>query len=202
MTNIKPVLIIIAGPNGSGKTTITTQILKHEWLSDCIYINPDNIAKEKFGDWNAAESVINAANYAAKLRNDCLRNGTSLIFETVFSSIEKLDFLQKAKDEGYFTRLFFISTSHPSINAARITNRVLEGGHDVPITKIISRYSKSIINCAAAAKYTDRLYVYDNSVDFAPAKLLFRAANGELTKRYDVIPDWAQMIFEATKHNS
>ena len=37
----KPVLIVIAGPNGSGKTTITTQILHHEWMENAIYINPD-----------------------------------------------------------------------------------------------------------------------------------------------------------------
>jgi GTPase SAR1 family protein len=28
----KPTLIVIAGPNGSGKTSVTTQILKHEWV--------------------------------------------------------------------------------------------------------------------------------------------------------------------------
>ena len=38
----KPVLIVIAGPNGSGKTTITTQILHHEWMENAIYINPDH----------------------------------------------------------------------------------------------------------------------------------------------------------------
>lgn len=41
----KPVLIVIAGPNGSGRTTITSRVLHHEWLEDSIYINPDNIAK-------------------------------------------------------------------------------------------------------------------------------------------------------------
>lgn len=46
----KPVLIVIAGPNGSGKTTITTQILQHEWMENAVYINPDQIAKDKFGD--------------------------------------------------------------------------------------------------------------------------------------------------------
>ena len=45
----KPVLIIIAGPNGSGKTSITSKILQHEWVESCVYINPDNIANEKFG---------------------------------------------------------------------------------------------------------------------------------------------------------
>jgi uridine kinase len=38
--NKRPILIVIAGPNGSGKTTLTKRILKHEWLEDCIYINP------------------------------------------------------------------------------------------------------------------------------------------------------------------
>ena len=34
----KPVLIVIAGPNGSGKTTITTQILQHEWMENAVYM--------------------------------------------------------------------------------------------------------------------------------------------------------------------
>ena len=28
----KPVLAVVAGPNGSGKTTITEALLKHQWL--------------------------------------------------------------------------------------------------------------------------------------------------------------------------
>ena len=43
----KPVLIVIAGSNGSGKTTITSRVLHHEWLEDSIYINPDNIAQKE-----------------------------------------------------------------------------------------------------------------------------------------------------------
>lgn len=36
----RPVLIVIAGPNGSGKTSITSKILHHEWLEDSEYILP------------------------------------------------------------------------------------------------------------------------------------------------------------------
>ena len=47
----KPVLIVIAGPNGSGKTTITSKILKHEWIEDAVYVNPDQVAQERFGNY-------------------------------------------------------------------------------------------------------------------------------------------------------
>jgi predicted ABC-type ATPase len=194
MEKNRPVLIVIAGPNGSGKTSLTSQILKHQWVEDCIYINPDNIAQEKFGDWNSKEAVLKAAQFSTELRENCLKNGDSFIFETVFSAFDKVDFLQRAQNTGFFIRLFFVGTNHPSINASRIAHRVMEGGHDVPISKIISRYNKSINNACFAATFVDRLYVYDNSIDYTQAKLLFRADNGKLKKVYSKVNDWAESI--------
>ena len=191
----KPILIVIAGPNGSGKTSLTGKILKHEWLADCTYINPDFIAQEKFGDWNSPEAVISAANYAHDLRYELLGNRKSMIFETVFSSEEKIKFVMEAIKNDYFVRLFFVGTDSPIINSARIAKRVLGGGHDVPITKIISRYSKSIANCVTVAKEVDRLYVYDNSVDNQDPILLFRMTKGKLEKRYRDINEWAKEIY-------
>jgi predicted ABC-type ATPase len=93
--------------------------------------------------------------------------------------------------------LFFVGTNHPSINASRITNRVLEGGHDVPISKIINRYYKSVINCSILSKTVDRLYVYDNSIDYENPKLLFRTKNGIVEKFYSEINHWATPILES-----
>ncbi len=197
MNKNKPILIVVAGPNGSGKTSVTTQILKHEWLEGCVYINPDTIAQEEFGDWNNQEIVLKSAKIAEIRRMECIENNKNLIFETVFSAFDKIDFLILAQKKGYFIRLFFVGTNHPSINANRITHRVLEGGHDVPITKIISRYRKSILNCCVISNLIDRLYVYDNSEDYVEAKLLFRASNGQLEKKYQTINDWALPIFES-----
>jgi predicted ABC-type ATPase len=191
----KPVLIVIAGPNGSGKTTITSKILKHEWLEDAIYINPDIIAQEKFGDWNSQKSIIKSIEYCEFLREDCLKKHQSLIFETVMSADDKIDYIKRAKTEGYFIRFFFVCTSSPTINASRIANRVMEGGHDVPISKIISRYYKSLLNCKIVSKLVDRAYIYDNTIEDHEATLLFRLSNGHLTKSYvKEIPEWASPI--------
>lgn len=191
----KPTLIVVCGPNGSGKTSITKKILKHDWLDNCTYINPDEIARDIFGDWNSPNAIKQAANYAEKLREELLLNKSSLIFETVLSGPDKIDFILKAKNLGYFIRIFFVCTDSPTINAARIANRVIQGGHDVPIPKIISRYSKSIANCAIISALVDRLYVYDNSRDNKEPILLFRASNGDVKKKYHTMRLWANEIF-------
>lgn len=194
-----PLLIVIAGPNGSGKTSVTSRLLKHEWVEDSVYINPDIVAKDIFGDWNSREAVLDAAKYCAEWRERCLIEKQSLIFETVMSADDKVDFILRAKEAGFFIRVFFIATANPTINASRIAGRVMKGGHDVPITKIISRYRKSIINCMKVSSIVDRLYVYDNSIDGEEARIQFRLINGVMGKMYVTdVPEWAQAILPDT----
>ena len=76
----------------------------------------------------------------------------------------------------------------------------MQGGHDVPISKIISRYYKSIANCKIISSLVDRLYVYDNSVDGVDASLQFRMNKGVVIKTYvaEVCP-WAQDLLPSDK---
>ena len=192
--SVKPRLIVVAGPNGTGKTSITEQLLRHEWMGGCVYINPDFIARDEFGDWNAPDAVFKAATRAAELREQCLKNGRSLAFETVLSMPDKVEFIRRAQEAGFFVRLFFVGTDDPSINAKRVALRVMEGGHDVPISKIIARYTRSLANCSVASRLADRAYIYDNSIEDVPARLLFRTAEGRLIRNYGSINPWAREI--------
>ena len=70
----RPVLIVIAGSNGSGKTTITSKILRHEWLEDALYVNPDQVAQDRFGDWNSPEAEYET--YDVTLAEGSEANGT------------------------------------------------------------------------------------------------------------------------------
>lgn len=108
----------------------------------------------------------------------------------MFSAPDKVDFLRRARASGYFTRMFYVGTSDPRINAARVADRVIRGGHTVPIEKIVSRYERSLANLAAALRLSDRVYLYDNSIDGADARLCARVTEGRLRKIYGPLPEW------------
>ena len=92
-TDLQPEMIVIAGPNGSGKTSVTRKFLHHEWAKGVRYINPDEVAKDMFGDWNSVEAVLKAANYCSDLRETCLKEkdgeDAKLLFRLVDGSLKK-----------------------------------------------------------------------------------------------------------------
>jgi predicted ABC-type ATPase len=187
---LKPVLLAIAGPNGAGKTTVTSRLRAERWSEGVEYINPDEVARDRFGDWNSPDAILKAAEWTKQRREELLALEAGIAFETVMSTDEKIDFLARAKDAGYFIRVFFIATSDPRINAARVADRILAGGHAVPIEKILSRHIRAIGNLGPAIALADRVYIYDNSVDAVEARICARTQDGLLRKIYGVLPQW------------
>jgi predicted ABC-type ATPase len=189
-------LLVIAGPNGAGKTTVTRRLRVERWSEGVEYLNPDDVARDRFGDWNSPQAVLDAARWTEARREELLAAGEGIAFETVFSSAGKVDFVARAKARGYFVRIFFIGTADPRINAARVADRVMAGGHTVPIEKIVSRYHRAMANLPAAIGLADRVYLYDNSVESVEARLCIRTQDTALRKVYGALPAWIQQVTE------
>ena len=123
------------------------------------YINADEIKKIlKCSD-------LEAAQIAEQQREDHLANMREFCFETVMSTDRNLKLLQRAKEKGYFIRCYYILTSDPIINIERVKSRVIEGGHDVPADKIISRYNRALDLVKDVIMASDVCHIYDNSND-------------------------------------
>ncbi len=193
---MRPVLLIVAGPNGTGKTTVTVRLRAERWSEGVEYLNPDDIARDRFGDWNSQNAVMQAAHWAQARRESLLAVRQGIAFETVFSAPDKVDFVARARAVGYFVRMFFIGTSDPRINAARVADRVIRGGHTVPIEKIVSRYERSMSNLVLAIGLADRVYLYDNSLDGVEARLCARTVDGTLRKVYGELPLWISSVVD------
>ena len=193
---MNPVLLVIAGPNGAGKTTVTVKLRSERWSDNVEYLNPDDIARDRFGDWNSPEASLKAARWTTERREELLAQRAGIAFETVFSTGEKLDFIARAWEAHYFIRVFFVGTSDPRINAARVADRVMQGGHTVPIEKIVSRYAKSLANLTPAIRLANRVYIYDNSVQDIDARLCARTIDGHLRKVYGPLPEWIASVID------
>jgi len=122
------------------------------------------------------------------LRHRLLEQGRDLCFESVMSSRNKVEFLEKASSLGARTYLYYVATEDPEINVARVRDRVRKGGHDVPPDKIRSRYARSLDLLLPAMRTCNRAFVFDNS----GADLLFVAElrEGALSLKTEAIPAW------------
>jgi predicted ABC-type ATPase len=153
-SNDIPRIVVFAGPNGSGKTTVASA-----WEPAGVYINADAI-KTKRGC-----SDLDAAQEAERLRERCLSEHRSFTFETVLSTERNLNLLARAKAAEYFIEAVFVLTVSAELNVFRVKSRELGGGHGVPPDKIRSRYEKSLANISKLLSLSDIFTLVDNTAE-------------------------------------
>lgn len=122
-------LYVFAGPNGSGKSTIIKDFILFNGLEDIDYVCPDIYASTLFKDIaDIKQRYIKAMDFAKYKRERLLNENKSMLIETVLSGQDKILFINKAKQLGYYIVSIFVGTSSPSINILRVNKRVSEGG--------------------------------------------------------------------------
>lgn len=178
---------LLAGGNGSGKTTFFNTQLKPMKLP---FINADNIARELFPQ-NPEEHSYQAASFAEEVRNRLVEEGKTFCFETVFSHPSKVDFLAKAKAYHYEIILVFIHLSSTDLNKARISQRIEEGGHHVPDDKVETRIPRTLDNIKTALQFVDQAYFLDNSDTELPFKQIAVVKDHLVEFKVHPVPEWA-----------
>lgn len=195
-----PSITVFAGPNGSGKTTITN-VLAAE-LQIGMLVNADVMAARAARSGGLSQAPydlqMRAAIEAEELRKSMIRDRISFATETVMSDSERwILFFNEAREQGFFLRLIFISTSDPAINVARVAQRVAAGGHHVDPDKVIARYYKTHAFLPTVLSLVDDAFVFDNSDDEAGSVLvLTKAAPAPLRVMVPMakLPAWARAL--------
>jgi predicted ABC-type ATPase len=189
---------MIAGPNGSGKSTLTNELMKLGLVFG-DYLNADDIAATLSG--SMMEIALAAQNEVRVRREAALAERRDHCFETVMSHPSHIDHLRAARAAGFETRLYFVATDDPEINVARVANRVLHGGHDVPVDRIVSRYHRCLSLLPDAIAAADDCLIFDNSRLDEPLRLLAIINGTSRLDWHDVdpaeLPNWWKDIVKS-----
>jgi len=183
-------LWMLVGGNGAGKSTFYNTRLAPLGLP---FVNADVIAKELFPEYPELHSY-EAAKIAKDMRHSLLADGRNFCFETVFSHPSKIDFVARAKAFGYQVIMVFIHLQQASLNIARVSQRVSEGGHNVPGNKVEARIPRLLANVKAAVPLCDQVRILDNSRASNPFQEIATVRDGQVEKRVSPLPDWAQYV--------
>jgi predicted ABC-type ATPase len=170
-------LLVIAGPNGSGKTTVTVRLRADRWSEDVEYLNPDDVARDRFGDWNSPEATLEAARWTTARREALLAAHQGIVFETVFSTDDKLP------GQGPQGTSCGCSSSARAIRGS------------TPLALLAASWRAGGIDIA------DRVYIYDNSEDGVEARLCARTTDGQLRKVYGPLPEWIADVTRDLPHH-
>ena len=153
-----PVLHVLAGPNGSGKTTFYEQVLGP--VTGLPFINADVIAREHWPD-SEVDRSYEAAKLAEQRRDELIAQRRSFIAETVFSHPSKLDLLREARRAGYLVTVYAVVVPL-ELSIRRVEARVRHGGHNVPVQKQRERFERIWPLIAEALRLADEGFAYDN----------------------------------------
>ena len=139
-----PNLYIIAGCNGSGKTTASYTVLP-EMLNCEEFINADEIARG-LSPFNPDKVAIEAGRIMLRKINDFINKKYDFAFETTLSTKSHTKTIEKAKENEYEITLLFLFLDSVDLAFERVKARVEEGGHDIPEKVIRRRYFAGIKN--------------------------------------------------------
>lgn len=169
-------LYLLAGPNGSGKTTLYERAIRpHTGLP---FVNADVIA-HRLADRGAItdEMSAEAAQLAARHRDELIERGVSFVAETVFSHHSKLDLIRRAVASGYVIHLRVVVVPE-DLSVMRVATRVRAGGHDVPEDRIRARHRRLWGLLAEAIPLVDDTVIYDNSNASTPFRTIAAFRHG------------------------
>lgn len=205
---MRPVLYVLAGVNGAGKSSIGGHLLERDGLT---WFNPDTFARELKAatDCDQATANVHAWQEGMRRLDEAIAKGLNHAFETTLGGRTVTAKIQEAT-RTHGVLIWFCGLSSPELHIARVEARVTAGGHPIPEEKIRERYPLAQLNLIKLMPHVAYIKVYDNSTEAAadgtvpdPLLVLEMESGRVLSPALDDLqalqraPEWTKPILEA-----
>jgi predicted ABC-type ATPase len=164
----KPRIFIIAGCNGAGKTTFAKEFLPT--IGVIRFLNADEIARG-LSPLKPEAVAFKAGKLLLSELRELIDRHENFALESTLSGRTYVKIFKEAKQRGYEIELHFVWIPDVREAIRRVRQRVIEGGHDVPVADIRRRFARSSQHLVDDyAPLANKWFMWDNSTP--PAKLL------------------------------
>jgi predicted ABC-type ATPase len=156
-----PVLHLLAGPHGSGKSTLYQFLIapRHPGLP---FIDAQAHASAQLRHIiDPATRARAARKWADEQRQELMRQGQSFVTETAFSHPSRIALIAQARSLGYEVVLYALGLDEPRLLLQRVAQRVREGGHAVPSHEVLDRYARCLDHLRQAVFIADLVFLID-----------------------------------------
>ena len=204
----RPFILVLAGVNGAGKSSVGGALLAEHGLS---WFNPDTCARELMAQLGLAPEDANAQawNLGRDRLEAAIAQRSNYAFETTLGA-NTIPAMLAAAAATHDVVMIFCGLASPEQHLARVRARVAHGGHDIPEHKIRERWVASRANLIQLMPSLARLQVFDNSAEAPPGGeigdpvLVLEMSRGQIDfpQADDAValaatPGWARPIVQA-----
>ncbi|MBL7841578.1 MAG: hypothetical protein JNJ75_15650 [Cyclobacteriaceae bacterium] len=191
-----PTLHILAGPNGTGKTTFYETAVSEDFIDKQLpFVNVDLIARS-FGSYSA-ENFQRADEEARLQISNHLSDMSDFMIESNLAMQSDYDWTYAIMKKGYEVAIYFLYTTDVSVNINRVKKRVAEGGHDIAVPIIEHRYKTGLSYLKSNLHKFQHVYLIDTSEDTATIMAEIHA--GKIIFEEQNSPDWVSQALFITK---
>jgi len=168
---------IIAGSNGSGKTTFARKFLPY--YAKCPnFVNADLIA-QGLSPFSPRAAALKAGRLMLEQIRSLAERNVDFAFETTLSGKSYISFLKELKKKSYSINIFFLWIPNPELALSRIKDRVATGGHDVPAVDVKRRFHRGIYNFLEYYRPLADAWLLFNNADAIP-QLIAQEKDGKI----------------------
>jgi predicted ABC-type ATPase len=195
-----PVLYLITGSNGSGKSTVGPDYLPEDIRNNYSVFDGDKLYTAKTKElWPEPIKSIKEAKKLAiefvgetleQLLENALNNNDNFVYEGHFPSYRTWDFPKKFKAKGYAIHMLFLGLADADLSEMRVGLRAKKGGHFVPRWDIENNFYGNLEMLDKHFYLLDHLQIVDTSF-FLPKPLsAFRGTELLTSVQKDELPEW------------